>query len=577
MLPVVPFRAQSYVICTNPRSGSWLLSEGLASTARAGNPREWFNVLEEESQKAQFGGELPPHSPYSSYIDHVLASATTSNGVCGIKLHYYQFAELWRKLTEIEEYRGKPIASLMAIVFGKPRYIWLTRRDKARQAISYYRACKTDEWWQIDGISRPPGAARARELPFDPVAIRDLEVMLDQNDQRWRNYFKNNGIEPLVVEYEDLASDYASNVERVLRWLEIPGVNGIAPPRLRRQADGQTDDWLARYGKFKRQQNRAKPRAKVANGNARGRGANSATKKAEEGALAAPLGSPLFERFRQPQGAVADKTAPDPHKPRRFLDALQRVSRLGRKSAGVDRRAAPSRQQFLEEYYAANRPVVMTGLTATWPALKLWTADYLKNAIGDTEIEIMAGREADPRYELNYPQHRQTVRFADYVDMVYSGGITNDRYLVANNDFFRRPACRTLLNDLTVFEEYLDPSALDGRCFLWFGPGGTVTPLHHDACNIMMAQVFGRKHFYIIPAEQWQYVYNTTSFFSDVDCENPDFDRWPNFRNATVIELTLEPGDVMFMPVGWWHHVKTIKPSAMITFTNFVFPNSFEW
>ena len=459
----------------------------------------------------------------------------------------------------------------MQIVFGNPKYIWLTRKDKARQAISYYRACKTDEWWQIDGISRPPGETKARELPFDPEAIRDLEVMLDQNDHRWRGYFKNNGIEPLIVEYEDLATDYAGNIKRVLGWLDIPGVDVIAPPRLKRQADSQTDEWFTRYREFRQTQDGAR----TLGSKARAKSVKATTGKT--GAPAVPLGSPLFERFREPQVATAEKRTPDPNKARRVLDALQRVSRCGRKSTTIDRHTVLSRQQFLDDYYAANRPVVMTGLTGNWPARKLWTADYLKAAAGDAEVEIMSGRDADPRYELNIQPHRKSVRFGDYVDTVFGGGATNDHYLVANNDFFRRPGCRPLLNDLTVFEEYLDPSALDGRCFLWFGPGGTVTPLHHDACNIMMAQVFGRKHFYIIPAEQWQYVYNTTSYFSDVDCEHPDFGRWPDFRHATVIEMTLEPGEVMFMPVGWWHHVKTIEPSAMITFTNFVFPNSFEW
>lgn len=574
MVSVTPSRAQSYVICTNPRSGSWLLSEGLASTARAGNPREWFNALEEESQRAQFGIQLPPLSPYTGYVDHVLTKATSSNGVCGIKFHYYQFAEIWRKLTEIGAYRGKPIVSIIESIFDRPKYIWLTRSDKARQAISYYRACKTEEWWVIDGFSRSQNAAFASVLPFDPKAIHDLEIMLDQNDQRWRGYFKNNGIQPLAVEYEELAGDYAGTINRVLRWLDIPGVDVIPPPRLKRQADAQTDDWLARYRKFKRTQSRATPSAKPANGKSRG---NALTSTTESAMQAAPLGSPLFERFRKPQPVVRNKTSPDPHKPRRLLDARQRMSRLGRSFTTIDRCERLSRQQFLEQYYAANRPVVMTGLTDAWPALKLWTADYLKKALGDAEAEIMTGLDANRRCELNLQQHRRVVRFADYVDMVFGGGATNDHYLVANNQFFQRPECRRLLDDLTVFEDYLDPALLDGRCFLWFGPGGTVTPLHHDACNIMMAPVFGRKRLYVIPADQWQYVYNTTGFFSDVDCENPDFERWPYFRYATVIELTLEPGDVMFMPVGWWHHVRTIEPSAMISFTNFVFPNSFEW
>jgi hypothetical protein len=52
-VPIARSPTATYIICTNPRSGSWLLSEGLASTSLAGNPREWFNTLEEQQHRAR--------------------------------------------------------------------------------------------------------------------------------------------------------------------------------------------------------------------------------------------------------------------------------------------------------------------------------------------------------------------------------------------------------------------------------------------------------------------------------------------------------------------------------------------
>lgn len=54
----------TYIICTNPRSGSWLLSDGLSSTSVAGNPREWFNSGEEQQHRARWRME---HSTDLSY------------------------------------------------------------------------------------------------------------------------------------------------------------------------------------------------------------------------------------------------------------------------------------------------------------------------------------------------------------------------------------------------------------------------------------------------------------------------------------------------------------------------------
>jgi ribosomal protein L16 Arg81 hydroxylase len=104
-----------------------------------------------------------------------------------------------------------------------------------------------------------------------------------------------------------------------------------------------------------------------------------------------------------------------------------------------------------------------------------------------------------------------------------------------------------------------------------------VTPLHHDTSNILIAQVSGRKRYRMIPASQWHYLYNRTGVFSDVDCERPDLARHPEFRHATVIDLVVEPGEVLFMPVGWWHHVRALDVSMTVSFTNFAYPNHYSW
>jgi len=107
--------------------------------------------------------------------------------------------------------------------------------------------------------------------------------------------------------------------------------------------------------------------------------------------------------------------------------------------------------------------------------------------------------------------------------------------------------------------------------------GGTVTPLHHETSNILLAQVAGRKRYRLIPSSQWQYVYNSQGVFSEVDCENPDLNRYPKFRDANTIDIVVDPGEVLFMPVGWWHHVRALDVSMTVSFTNFVFPNHFKW
>src|SRR6185503_20239842 len=108
-------------------------------------------------------------------------------------------------------------------------------------------------------------------------------------------------------------------------------------------------------------------------------------------------------------------------KPSRLLDAFHRLSRLHPSSATVERRSRLSRQEFLRDYYVANRPVVIEGLLDDWPPRSLWTPSYLKQRAGDATVEIMAGREADPHYELSIHRHRKLVPFSEYVDLVENG------------------------------------------------------------------------------------------------------------------------------------------------------------
>lgn len=259
------------------------------------------------------------------------------------------------------------------------------------------------------------------------------------------------------------------------------------------------------------------------------------------------------------------------------LDVHRSLFSLSDGSGTVERRGRVSRAEFLEKYYAANRPVIFTGLMEDWPALGRWNPQYFKTKYGDILVEVMAGRSQDPRYEYNSQTHRREVRFADYIDMVTSAGESNDVYLVSNNAFFRRPETQPLLEDIRFFEEHLDPKKSAGGVHLWFGPAGTVTPLHHDTMNIIMAQVYGRKRIILISPDQTHRLYNEVSVFSEVDCENPDYERHPDFREVKQLQVVLEPGEALFLPVGWWHHVRALDVSITLSLTNFVHLNRFDW
>jgi hypothetical protein len=243
----------------------------------------------------------------------------------------------------------------------------------------------------------------------------------------------------------------------------------------------------------------------------------------------------------------------------------------------IERRTGVSQKEFLDRYYAQNTPVLMTDSCDKWPALSLWDADYLVAKLGSTEIEVMAGRESDPDYEINANQHRFLMPFDEYVAKVKAASRSNDTYLVANNKLLATEAALPLWDDFSLDERYLAPDPKRTHAFLWFGPAGTVTPLHHDSVNVLFNQVDGWKHLILIPSLEIHRVYNNLAVYSQVDPLNPDLGQYPLFDGVQQIHLDVGPGQTVFIPAGWWHHVESTEQSISISFTNFAFSNDIEW
>src|SRR5450755_2535036 len=259
-----------------------------------------------------------------------------------------------------------------------------------------------------------------------------------------------------------------------------------------------------------------------------------------------------------------------------LLDIQHRLSCLSASADSVERRGDVPAQDFLERYYSTNRPVILERVTDSWPASTRWTPEYLRETCGCEMVEVMQDRDADPDFELNSASHKSTVPFADYVDMVVAAGETNDLYLVANNHFLERPGIRRLFDDIGPLPPILAPENLTTGTFFWFGPSGTITPLHHDPVNVLLVQVRGRKRVTLIAPDQTHLVYNEVGVYSRVDYDAPDYQRWPLFAHLNAVDATLGPGDALFIPVGWWHYVRSLDVSISLSFTTFAFPNHYD-
>ncbi len=243
----------------------------------------------------------------------------------------------------------------------------------------------------------------------------------------------------------------------------------------------------------------------------------------------------------------------------------------------VEKRKHVPKAEFIDRYVRGGRPVVLTSLTADWPAMKRWSPRDLKERFGHLDVQIQAERSADPKYEQNKLNHQRQVRLGDFVDQVLAGGRTNDYYLTANNEVLRRPEFAALLKDIGTLPDICNRAELAQRASFWFGPGGTVTPLHHDTLMLFHTQVVGRKRWRFISPLQTPHLYNHYDVYSPIDLDAPDLHRYPDFKNATVLEVVAEPGDTVFLPLGWWHQVASLDVSLSFSYSNLDVPNTYTY
>jgi trehalose 2-sulfotransferase len=239
----------SYIICCSRRSGSWLLAGGLEDTKVAGHPSEWFNDQEEAVWCERWG--LPyPIENYRLYLDKVIEAGCAGTDIFGLKLLGYHFRDLEKKFRTIPKFRDLPIGQIIPAAFPNTRYIWLTRKDKERQAISYYRARHSGVWFDMEGHSTSGNPA---PLKFDADEIWRGENELKGFEKLWQDYFRDSSLTPLKLEYEYLAENYEKTIRNVLEYIGVEDTKKIkiSQPRFKKQANAITEEWAQQYRDYK--------------------------------------------------------------------------------------------------------------------------------------------------------------------------------------------------------------------------------------------------------------------------------------------------------------------------------------
>lgn len=250
----------------------------------------------------------------------------------------------------------------------------------------------------------------------------------------------------------------------------------------------------------------------------------------------------------------------------------RRLARDATRPTEIERRPMVTAAELYDRYWARSEPVILTELTRDWPA-RNWTPAALAERFGDVDIEACLGRGGAAEPDMNWEDHRQTLPLAELFDRVGAAGVSNDIYVIAHNRAIERPELAPLLGDVRVDPDLFDPTDHASAMSLWIGPAGTVTPLHHDTTNIAFNQLYGRKRFRLVPPWETALLDGARGFYAgsrvdELAARNP---------HLLIKEVVLEPGESLFLPIGWWHEVEALDVSISLSLLCFRRPNAFDW
>ena len=260
----------------------------------------------------------------------------------------------------------------------------------------------------------------------------------------------------------------------------------------------------------------------------------------------------------------------------------------------VNRRVTPTLWEFEQHLQHKGAmeggPIVITEALEHWPARQ---GDRVWSRVPYLLARTMGGRRLVPvevgRSYTDEGWGQKIVTFKEFLDefLIKKHG-NNIGYLAQHDLFSQIPALR---NDIYIPDycftspppplrkppgkevAHLEEPLLNA----WFGPAGTVSPLHTDPYHNILCQVVGKKYVRLYSPEESARLYPKgigsdgidMSNTSNVDVEGEEIEmdeKFPLFREAAYVETILEEGECLYIPVGWWHYVRSLTVSFSVSF-----------
>ncbi len=216
---------------------------------------------------------------------------------------------------------------------------------------------------------------------------------------------------------------------------------------------------------------------------------------------------------------------------------------------------------FERDYLKPMRPVIITGTMARWRAFGEWTPETFKSKYGDAIVH--ASLDIPHKSEDGFRYWGASARWMQMSEFVDTMTASERPCYVRQAPKDRMPGIEECYN----LNDFLDMTGRDPDPALWFGSKSTDSGLHWDFQTNMFAQIHGRKRILLCPPADSAklYPYRDQIRWSRFDGLEPDFDKFPRAKGAHPLIATLQPGELIHIPRGWWHQLYSLDVAISLS------------
>lgn len=196
-------------------------------------------------------------------------------------------------------------------------------------------------------------------------------------------------------------------------------------------------------------------------------------------------------------------------------------------------------------------PAVLRGHARDQKALKKWNPDFLEQLYGhhDTQLCVLEGNL--------HPTKFIEVTVREAIHKVINSTTDSTKFYLVSDQF------KALSTDLN-FPRLLR-SGIKYEENFWLSQKKTFSILHFDGRHNFHVMIQGRKEFVLFAPSDTDFLYPFHSNdllpnnYSRIrSSQQVDLTQFPEFKNSRPYKVALEPGDILFIPAGWWHEVSSL-------------------